>query len=298
MLVVSAFFIGRDGIRAGWRIAIFLLIAFFEAALLFGVISVAGGVFPAFRAFLRGGALFTPEKTIFGESMFIAIALAAAWVMSRIEHRPMGAYGLPAHGAFGGRFWEGSAWGFLAIAAVMGAIAASGDLQIGLAATGTTAVAGLLLWALAFIGVGLAEEFVFRGYLLFTLARGIRFWPAAAILGVIFVLEHAFNPGETPVGLVGIVFSALMFSFALWRTGSLWFGVGFHFAWDWGQTAFFGTPDSGMRASDNLFASSFHGAVLTSGGTVGPEGSIYTPIALLVVLVLIFVRFRRPAPAA
>jgi hypothetical protein len=41
VLAVSAFFIGRDGIRAGWRIAIFLLIVFFEAALLFGVISAA-----------------------------------------------------------------------------------------------------------------------------------------------------------------------------------------------------------------------------------------------------------------
>jgi hypothetical protein len=38
-------------------------------------------------------------------------------------------------------------------------------------------------------------------------------------------------------------------------------------------------------------------AVLTSGGTVGPEGSIYTPIALLVVLALLAVRFRHPAIA-
>jgi membrane protease YdiL (CAAX protease family) len=294
---VSDIFIGRDGIRAGWRIAIFLLLLVVEGVMLFSIISVAGHLFPGFRRFVTGGALFTPEKTIFGESMFVAGALFAAWAMSLIEKRPMDAYGLPARSAFGGRFWEGAAWGFLAIAAVMGAIAASGDLQIDVASTGAAAAGGLLLWALAFIGVGLSEEFLFRGYLLFTLARGIGFWPAAAILGVIFALEHVFNPGETPVGIAGIVLFAIVFSFALWQTGSLWFGVGFHAAWDWGQTAFFGTPDSGMRASDNLFASGFHGAVLTSGGTVGPEGSIYTPIALLVVFALIAVRFRRPAIA-
>jgi len=295
---MQAFFIGRDGIRAGWRIAIFLILVGAEGALLVSIFAIAGSIDPPLHRALTGGPLFTPLKTLFGEGLFIVVLLIAAWVMSVIEKRPLGTYGLPARGAFGGRFWEGAAWGFIAIAAVMGAIGASGDLQVSVASTGLAAIGGLLLWALAFIGVALSEEFLFRGYLLFTLARAIRFTPAAVVLGVLFALAHSFNPGETPVGIAGIVLFALVFSYALWRTGSLWFPVGFHCAWDWGQTAFFGTPDSGMRPSDNFLASVLHGAPLTAGGTVGPEGSIYTPIALLVVLALIVVRFRRPALAA
>jgi len=295
---VSYIFIGSDGIRAGWRIAIFLLLAFVEGVVLVSIVAIGGTVIPALHGVLRGGSHFTPVATLFGEGFVIVLLLIAAWVMSLIEKRPMGAYGLPARDAFRGRFWEGTVWGFVAIALVIGAIAASGDLQIGVASRGAAAAVGLLLWALAFLGVGLSEEYLFRGYVLFTLARGIRFTPAALVLGVLFALAHGHNPGETPVGIAGIVLFALVFSFALWRTGTLWFPVGFHAAWDWGQTAFFGTPDSGLRPTQNFLTSTFHGAVLTSGGTVGPEGSVYTPIALLIVLALIFVRFRRSAIAA
>jgi membrane protease YdiL (CAAX protease family) len=291
-------FIGSDGIRAGWRIAIYLLLVAVLGVVLISILAVAGQVVPALHDALRGGARFTPVAMLCGEGSIIVVLLIAAWVMSLIEKRPLSVYGLPARGAFGLRFWEGALWGIVAIAAVMGAIAASGNVRIGVAATGLPAIGGLLLWAVAFVGVGLSEEFLFRGYVLFTLARGIRFTPAAIVLGILFALAHGLNPGETPVGIAGIVLFAFVFSFALWRTGNLWFPVGYHFAWDWGQTAFFGTPDSGLRPSDNFLTSSFHGAVLTSGGTVGPEGSIYTPIALLIVLALLFVRFRRPAIAA
>jgi membrane protease YdiL (CAAX protease family) len=294
---VTDIFIGRDGIRAGWRIAIFLILVGAEVVMVVSIIAVAGQIVPALHDALRGGSQFTPVATLFGEGLFIVVLLIAARVMSLIEKRPMRAYGLPAQDAFRGRFWEGAAWGFIAICLVMAAIAASGDLQIGIASAGVAAAGGLLLWALAFVGVGLGEEFLFRGYVLYTLARGIRFTPAAIVLGILFALAHGLNPGETPVGIAGIVLFALVFSFALWRTGNLWFAVGFHGAWDWGQTAFFGTADSGLRPSQNFLTSSLHGAVLTSGGTVGPEGSIYTPIALLVVLALLAVRFRHPAIA-
>jgi membrane protease YdiL (CAAX protease family) len=299
---VQKIFIGRDGIRAGWRIALFLVLVAAEGVMLISILAIAAHVFPALRGPLRGaahrGLPFTPLAILFGEGFIIVLLLIAARVMSLIEQRPMDDYGLPARDAFRGRFWEGAVWGFVAIAAVMGAIAASGDLQIGIASTGAAAAGGLLLWAVAFMGVGLSEEFLFRGYVLFTLARGIRFTPAAIVLGVLFALAHSFNPGETAAGVAGIVLFAFVFSFALWRTGSLWFPVGFHTAWDWGQTAFFGTPDSGLRPTSNFLTSTLHGPMLTAGGTVGPEGTVFTPLAMLVVLGLIIVRFRRAPVAA
>jgi membrane protease YdiL (CAAX protease family) len=297
---VRTIFIGRDGIRAGWRIAIFLLIFAVEIAVLTSILFIVARFVPSLHDALsgRGRTTLTPLTALIGDGVAILLLLCAAYVMSRIESRPIGAYGLPARTAFGRRFWEGALWGFAAIAAVMGAIAACGDLSIVPASHGIAIAGGLLLWALGFIMVGLFEEFLFRGYLLFTLARGIGFVPAALVLGVLFALAHGRNPGETPAGLAAIVIYALVFSVALWRTGTLWFAVGFHAAFDWGETAFFGTPDSGFRPSDNFLASSFHGATLTSGGTVGPEGSIFAPIALLIVLALIVVRFPRPAFAA
>jgi membrane protease YdiL (CAAX protease family) len=44
--------------------------------------------------------------------------------------------------------------------------------------------------ALAFPGLGFAEEFTFRGYALQTLSEGIGFWPSTPILSSVFGLIH------------------------------------------------------------------------------------------------------------
>jgi hypothetical protein len=105
-------------------------------------------------------------------------------------------------------------------------------------------------------------------------------------------LAHAGNPGESKVGLLSVVLFALLFCFILRRTGNLWWAVGFHAGWDWGQTFFYGVPDSGLAAYHNLFNCSFSGPVWLTGGSVGPEASIFTPIVLLIVGVL-FSRVHR-----
>lgn len=75
------------------------------------------------------------------------------------------------------------------------------------------------------------------------------------------------------------------------RTGTIWPAVGFHAAWDFGQT-FYGVPDSGMLPYHGVFHSAFSGPTWLTGGIVGPEASLFTPITLLVVG-LIFSRFYR-----
>jgi membrane protease YdiL (CAAX protease family) len=87
-----------------------------------------------------------------------------------------------------------------------------------------------------FVLVGIFEEFLLRGYALHTLSRGWGFWPAAVALSVLFGAIHVRNPGETWLGLLAVVAIGLFFCLTLYRTGSLWFAIGFHAFWDWGQT--------------------------------------------------------------
>ncbi len=134
--------------------------------------------------------------------------------------------------------------------------------------------------------VGLSEEFAFRGYLQFTLTTGMGFWPSAVLLSVLFGLAHASNPGESKFGLLSVVCFGVLFCLFLRRTGNLWWAVGFHAGWDWGQTFFYGVPDSGLAPYHNLFNSSFSGPHWLTGGSVGPEASIFTPITLLIVAIL------------
>jgi len=47
---------------------------------------------------------------------------------------------------------------------------------------------------------------------------------------------HFWNPGENWIGLSGAALIGLFFCLTLRRTGNLWFAVGFHAAWDWGES--------------------------------------------------------------
>jgi membrane protease YdiL (CAAX protease family) len=169
---------------------------------------------------------------------------------------------------------------------------ADARLLFGLAALRYAAV-----WLVGFLLVALFEEYLTRGYLQFTLTRGLvgiyrwlraphaeafAFWTAALLLSFAFGLSHTANPGESPIGLLSAGLIGLVFCLSLWRTGSLWWAIGFHAAWDWAQSFLFGVADSGGVVQGRLFATHPIGRAILSGGLTGPEGSLYIlPIVAL-----------------
>ncbi|MBZ5678694.1 MAG: CPBP family intramembrane metalloprotease [Acidobacteriia bacterium] len=279
---------GPNGIRAGWRVLIFLLIVIVLSAALALVLRLVGrGTHTANVSMLTPLGLSITEGTLF------LLTAIAALIMGRIEHRKFGAYGLPAQSAFRQHFWVGTSAGFLAIStSLLGIFALHGFRLTGLAIHGPTIVSATVVWAATFVIVGSAEEFSFRGYLQFTLTTGMGFWPSAILLSALFGLAHASNPGETKFGLLSVVLFGLLFCLFLRRTGNLWWAVGFHAGWDWGQTFFYGVPDSGIAPYRNLFNCTFNGPGWLTGGSVGPEASIFTPIVLVIVAIL-FTRVYR-----
>jgi membrane protease YdiL (CAAX protease family) len=283
--VPNTFFRGPNGIRVGWRVLIFLALAAACGGALFVVVG-------ALRILLGGHLQFnasqlTPTGTLLTEGLILVLTAIPALIMAKIERRKFGEYGLPARFAFGKDFWIGGIVGFVAISAALLGIFGLGGFHLhGLAIHGGTLLTATAAWSVAFVVVGLAEEFSFRGYLQFTLTTGMGFWWSAILLSALFGLAHAFNPGESKPGLLSVVCFALLFCLFLRRTGNLWWAVGFHAGWDWGQTFFYGVADSGLAPYHNLFDSSFHGPVWLTGGSVGPEASVFTPVVLLVVAIL------------
>ena len=63
-------------------------------------------------------------------------------------------------------------------------------------------------------------------------------------------------------------------------------------AFDWGQTYFYGVPDSGSVLPGHFLNSTSTGPAWLSGGTVGPEGSLLCT-SLIVVLWLICAAWLR-----
>lgn len=108
------------------------------------------------------------------------------------------------------------------------------------------------LWPVALIGlVGIliqagAEEMLFRGYL----AQFVRRFTAnpyvlIVVPALLFGLPHIANIARFGGGLVVLVpyaISGALYGWAAYRTGSLWMGLGLHFANNYSSVALIGTP--------------------------------------------------------
>lgn len=306
---------GDEGLRAGWSLCVYIAIV---AVLMASFVFVAQKIHPVSRpakgAQTREAKPISPRATIFNEAAQFALVLLATWIMSRIEKRPNGVYGL------GGvskpqRFFSGLLWGILCLSLLILALTRTGHLAFDARLLSGTQVAKFAaLWALGFLFVGLLEEYLLRGYLQFTLARGfagiygaafkrfgieqhhryaLGFWTAAMLLSFLFGFGHSSNPGESPIGVLSAGLAGFVFTYSLWRTGSLWWAFGFHASWDWGQSYLYGVADSGMVTQGHLYATHAVGKALLSGGTTGPEGSIYVLPTLALVAFIIYLTLRQ-----
>jgi len=280
-------FIGPKGLRAGWRLLIFLLMLVAMGAVARAII---------LRFLIPAGFApekFTPWSVAVQDAIFVPIVAVAAWVMSKIEGRKIGQYGLPFRRGLTKQLWLGLWIGFLASSATVFIIYLLHGLQIATPKIhGTAILTAAAAWCGAFVLSAIAEEFLFRGYAQFTLATGIGFWPAALVLSALFGFGHLSNNGETILGGLSVVAFGLLLCLFLRRTGALWCAVGFHIGYDWTQTFFYGVPNSGLIPSHNLFSSTLSGPRWLTGGTVGPEASVICPIVLGVVALLFSLKYR------
>ncbi len=276
---VKQLFAGEHGLRAGWRLLIWFAILLGLAALInFIIIRL---FHPHQHAFLDPVALTMSD--IFG---FVA-ALVATLIMARIERRTMRDYYVPSGGAFARQFWPGLLWGFLAVSLLVGMIAALGGYKVeGLAITGRSLAHGTILWIMASLAIGVVEEFAFRAYILRTLADGIGFWPAAALLSLGFGALHYFTkPYERWEDFASTGLLGLFLCLTIRRTGTLAFAIGWHAAFDWGAIYLYSGRNAGEFALGHLLRTSWPGSERVTGGMLGPEASwlVFVLIAALFV---------------
>lgn len=280
-------FFNQRELRAGWRLSLYVVLGFlFLLSLQYAAVWL--------HLPLHTGKL-APTTMLIGEILGVIAVFGAAVVLGKFEHRTIGTYGLPAREAFRRRFWQGIVWGLVMITAMILLIRAAGGFSFGQIALSHAAILRYaVLWGLVFLMVGFFEEFLFRGYTQFTLASGIGFWPAAIILSAGFGATHLLNPGEGLVGALGVFVVAMFFCLTLRRTGNLWFAVGLHASFDWGETFLYSVPNSGLVAPGHLFNSTLHGPRWLTGGTVGPEGSVMAFAVIGAAFILFAILYRRP----
>ena len=305
-------FFGPAGLRPGWGLLLFLLIFAGLATtvnLTHRKLSHHAAKTPA-QIKADAAAPQTPGSMITAEGIGFAMIAVSSWIMSRIERRPVGRYGFGGRLKLG-RFFAGFLWGFLFLSVLVAVLWKAGLLVFdGRLLFGTDVLKYGAIWMIGFLLVGLLEEYMLRGYLQYTLARGIGslcemllpvkkgetlgFWIAALLLSFLFGFGHGNNPGESPIGLFSAGAIGAIFCYTLWKTGSLWWALGFHASWDWAQSFVFGVADSGTMVQGHLLGSHPVGKVLLSGGATGPEGSAFIlPLLLVAIGVIVWTLPRR-----
>ena len=248
---------------------------------------------------------FSLKSNYINEGVPLAGVALLTWLMSKIERRRIAVYGLGGESKVP-HFFAGLAWGVSCLSVLIFMLVKTGLLAIDSRLLfGGNAIRYGALWLVGFLLVGLLEEYLVRGYLQYTLSRGLAgfyrwafkthhnkalgFWTAALMFSILFGLGHGKNSGESPIGLLSAGLAAMVFCLSLWRTGSLWWAIGFHASWDWGQSFLYGVADSGTMVRHHLLATHPVGRPILSGGTTGPEGSIFilAVMALIVAIILL-----------
>jgi len=301
-------FVGPSGLRPFWRLLLYLAILL-APVLLF----VVAGQLADNKDLPNTTALHEISPLIAGinEWLQLGYVFLATWIMSRIEGRNVFSYGFSRVPRLLRWVLFGALLGLVFQSLLIGILWKTHHLAFdGVLLHGLSAMRYGLEWAIVFVGVGFFEEFLFRGYLQFNLtecmaalvrylsptnkhAEAIGFWSAAALISFGFGLTHSFNPGESSIGLLCAGCAGLMFAFSLWRTGSLWWAIGLHTAWDWAQSFLFGVADSGSISAHRLLSTHPVGPAWLSGGATGPEGSIFVLPVMAVLLIIAAVTLPR-----
>lgn len=284
-------FVGPAGLRSGWRVAgfvvLFLLLQTIAALVM---APLARGV-PSWNI----AGTIVPQAMAVSELVMLAITLCCTAVFAYFERRPLFSYGFGRSGGAGRLYFEGVALGAIAFGAVGGLMYAFGGFRIdGFALEGNEWLFYPLLWLGVMLLVGFTEEFLFRGYPLYALSRGIGFWPAAIVMTLLFGMAHLTKDGENAVDIASFLFIGLFFCFTLRRTGSLWLAAGFHFAVNFMQFFVIGTRNGSAVPLGHLLESTFPGPAWVNGGALGTEASYFVFPIVAVLFLVVHLRYPKP----
>lgn len=290
-----------------------LLIATAGAVVLSVVVAIVVALATAVSASLTGQNAESRIEKFFSENLLLVNLfvyppiLLWLWFCRRFfDRRAFVSLGLRARGFFG-QFLGGTFCGFLAVAFLFGVLLMSGNLQFN-GVSVAAQVGGwekslliLLGWLAMMLCVGFFEEVAFRGYAFHNLNAWLGARWANAIQALVFALIHLGNLGATGkttseatlaagLAMPNIALIGVFFTLCYLKTGSLWFPIAFHAAWNFFLGCVFSLPVSGLPIFQ-LFDVSVSGSVPLTGGAFGPEASLLlTPI----LLALIFVVARAP----
>lgn len=305
MDLLSIFFNRQGRLRSGWRLLAFILInyvlaRFFVLLLVLCLYLIAGSP-EAGQRLLVG----LPGWIVQVCALLAGGTLAGLICGKLLEGLPARALGWVLHRGWLFDWLKGSALGALSLVLAALIIFVGGGYRFGFATEGTGAIMKTLAGScLFFILAASAEEVIFRGYPLQTMARARLILLGMILTSLVFAYIHRNNPnnpqGFVPFTYIGLGFINLPFInttlAGVWlaagylRTRSLWFPLGLHWSWNWTMGSLLGLPVSGIEDLSHapLLRATVSGPPWLTGGAYGVEGGLACTLALLVSTIFIW----------
>jgi membrane protease YdiL (CAAX protease family) len=137
-----------------------------------------------------------------------------------------------------------------------------------------------------FIGSA-GEELFGRVAVLLIAERFVGRRGAMIVSGLTFSLLHLGNPGATWIWLLRLFVQGMLLAYAVYRTSSVWWSVGYHTGWNWASAPLFGAAGSGYLDQGHIFDFTPTRLKWLTGGQVGPEGSLFAFVAVLIAFCLL-----------
>ena len=293
MRAIKRAFVGADGkLRPIWRAMLFVIASYVVLS------PILDWLFQQIGQWLHLAPGLSPGAISLGECENFLIALICTGAFALYERRRVNSYGLCVDRAFSRHTLEGAIAGILVAAVVAVGMILLGGMHIrGLALAGGALVTYAVAWLGANICVGIAEELWFRSYFQQTLWKAIGFWPSACVIAMLFAADHYFfKQGENVWDVITLVSLSLFLSYSMLRTGTLWFAVGFHIAFDYMQLFVIGTPNGALIPVGRLLNVRFHGPAWLTGGVLGTEASLLMYPAIALLWLYVWYRFRANTP--
>jgi membrane protease YdiL (CAAX protease family) len=139
--------------------------------------------------------------------------------------------------------------------------------------------------------IAIAEESVFRGYLLANLLESFAAWPALLISALVFAFLHSGNPEAGILAVVNVFLAGIFLGLSYIHTRNLWFAILFHLSWNFIQGPILGFPVSGLELPA-LLQVTITGEELLTGGKFGFEASIIQTILFVIAIIILYYYYR------
>jgi membrane protease YdiL (CAAX protease family) len=292
-------FLNRVGrLRSGWRFCISAMLIYLGIKLTFILIGTALYTIlgPSAEIILHGRWGFPVQ----GLALLVP-AVLVGWACGKLlEDLPPRALGWGFQKGWLRDLLYGSLFGAASLLLATAFAMTTGSLRFTLnapvlfATIGKTVLTSIPIFMLA----AAAEEAIFRGYPLQTMARSHLAWVSIIITSVLFSSGHLDNPNVVPgFTFINTAIAGVWLAIAYLKTRNLWFPLGLHWAWNWTMAAVLGLPVSGITSltPNPLLRASDFGPAWITGGTYGIEGGAACTVAIILSTIFIW-RTRLVSP--